>query len=252
MKRTKVFTVALALLVLAACGGSGAADKGQPEDKTGVGRIIAERSADKENRPVTAKGAVDNELRISAVRLSTDNFYASTDLTAEVEVVNPVPDGITFEYRWFIANQEVADATDSTLKGGTFRKHQWILCEARALASDKETPWQRSNFVRAADSLPRIEPNAVAGFSVPGRFSYQITASDADNDELSYELISPLDLGIELDKRSGLLTWDIDATLVQKLGDRVEISFGVSDNDAKPVTGTLTLRFQKNTTAQPL
>ena len=181
------------------------------------------------------------------MRLSSENFYANVDLSAEVEVAPPVPDGIAFEYRWYVNNQEVADATAATLKSGNFRKHQWIICEARALALDKASGWVQSNWVRAADSPPQLEPVAVGNFSVPGRFMYQLKASDADNDELIYELLSPLDRGIELDKKTGLLTWSLDKALVEKLGETIEISLSVSDNDAKPTTGTITLHFQKKT-----
>ena len=82
---------------------------------------------------------------------------------------------------------------------------------------------------------------------MPGRFSCQFKASDIDNDELTYELISPLDVGIELDKKNGLLTWELDAATVEKLGETIDISLSVSDNDAQPTTGSITLRFQKKT-----
>jgi hypothetical protein len=248
MNRIKAFTVVLALLAMAACGGSGAADKGKPEEKTGIGRIIAERSAGDELRPVPSKGSSAGGLRISAVRLSTDNLYANTDLNAEVEVAPPVPEGVSFEYRWYITNQEVADANGPTLKGGTFRKHQWVFCEARAMTGNKVSDWLKSDFVRIANSPPQVESVSVESFTVPGKFRYQIKASDIDNDELTYELISPLDAGIALDKKSGLLTWSLDNALVEKLGEKIEISISVSDSDAQPTTGSLTLRFQKKTT----
>jgi len=51
----------------------------------------------------------------------------------------------------------------------------------------------------------------VGNFTVPGVFQYQIDANDPDKDILTYELIAPLDAGIELDKKSGLLTWKFAA-----------------------------------------
>ena len=141
----------------------------------------------------------------------------------------------------------LADAGGPVLKSGNFRKHQWIICEARALAGGKSSVWLKSDWVRIADSPPQVESVAVGSFSIPGRFTYQISASDADNDELSYELVAPLDLGIELDKKTGLLTWDIDQAGAEKLGETLEISLSVSDNDAPPTTGSITLRFQKRT-----
>jgi hypothetical protein len=255
MKFASRFALSIALLAMAACGGSNAADKtgpngnGDPDRATaselvrGVGPAAAAKSA----AAAKATAAAADLLRLDAVRLSTDNFFANVDLSAQVDVAPPVPDGVAFEYRWYVNNQVVADAKDATLKSGNFRKHQWILCEARALAGDRVSVWVQSNWVRAADSPPQIEPAAVDNFSVPGRFTYQIKASDVDNDELTYELISPLDVGIELGKKTGLLTWKLDKALVEKLGETMEIQIGVSDNDLPPTTGSITLRFQKGT-----
>jgi hypothetical protein len=258
MKLANRFFISMALLALAACGGSNAADKTGPNENVdpdrataselvrGVGPAAAAKSA----AAAKATAAATDLLRLDAVRLSSENFFANVDLSAAVDVTPPVPEGIAFEYRWYVNNQEVAAATDATLKSGNFRKHQWIICEARALAGDKVSAWVKSNWVRAADSPPQIEPVAIDNFSVPGLFTYQLKASDADNDELTYELISPLDMGIELDKKTGLLTWKLDKALVEKLGETVEIQLSVSDNDAPPTTGSITLHFQKGTAAK--
>jgi len=254
MKPINGFVIALGVLAMAACGGSNAADKTGPNgngdpDRATASELIRGAGTTTAAKPATKTNNAD-PLQVSAVRLSTDNFFADVDLSAQVDVAPPVPEGIAFEYRWYVNNQEVADAVGDTLKSGNFRKHQWILCEARALAGDRASNWVKSNWVRAADSPPRIEPAAVDNFSVPGRFSYQVKASDVDNDELTYELVSPLDLGIELDKKSGLLTWKLDKARVEKLGETVEIQIGVSDNDLPPTTGSITLRFQKGTAAK--
>jgi hypothetical protein len=156
-----------------------------------------------------------------------------------------VPEGIEFEYRWLVNNQEAAEATGPILKSGNFRKHQWIICQARARAGGKVSDWLKSDWVRIANSPPQIETVAGGNFAVPGQFLYQVKASDVDNDELTYELISPLDVGIKLDKKSGLLTWNLDDKIVEKLGETIDISLSVSDNDAKPTTGSMTLHFQK-------
>jgi hypothetical protein len=245
------FAILLVLLSLAACNGSGIADKTGPKANPGPGPTAPAELPDGGEGKVAAKPAVaagaTDFIRLSAVRLSSENFYANVDLVAEVEVVPPVPEGIAFEYRWYVNNQEVADATGPVLKKGNFRKGQWIVCQARALAGGKISGWLKSNWVRAADSPPQIEAVPVESFSVPGLFTYQLRASDVDNDELTYALLAPLAMGIELDKKTGLLTWNLDNALVEKVGESIEISLSVSDNDGPPVTGSLTLRFQKKT-----
>jgi hypothetical protein len=253
MMQIKAFTVVLLLLCLVACGGSNAADKSRGNNKPEDGQKTAElpgggeRTSAAKSASASAQAPADF-LRLSAVRISPADLYANVDLNAEAVVVPPVPDMIDFEYRWFVTNREVADATGPTLAAGNFRKHQWIFCEARATAGNKVSDWLKSDFVRIANSPPQVESVSVENFTVPGQFRYQIKASDIDNDELTYELISPLDAGITLDKKSGLLTWNLDNALVEKLGEKIEISLSVGDNDAQPTTGSLTLRFQKKIT----
>lgn len=248
MKRISEFAALLALLGFAACSGSNGADKNGPGEGPERGQMTT-RISDREGRTRAAKPAADaaDLLSLSAVRLSPADINAAVDISAEAVVAPPVPEGIEFEYRWFISDQEVADATDATLKSGSFRKNQWIFCQARATAGGKTSAWLKSNWVKVANSPPQAEPITLENFAVPGQFHYQIKASDIDNDELSYELIAPLNEGIVLDKKSGLLSWEIDEKTIEKLGETIEISLRVSDNDAEPTIGSLTLRFQKTT-----
>jgi len=250
MLRISRFAILLALLGLAACKGSGAADKTRPDNKPEDSQTTAELPGGGE-RPFAAKSASAvgpaDFLRLSAVRLSPAAINAAVDISAEVEVMPPVPEGIEFEYSWFVSNQKVDAATGSTLKSGNFRKRQWIICQARATAGGKVSDWLPSNWLRIANSPPQIEAVALDNFSVPGRFTYQLRASDIDNDELTYALLAPLAMGIELNKKTGLLTWELDEATVEKFGETIELSLSVSDNDAPPVTGSITLRFQKKT-----
>jgi hypothetical protein len=87
----------------------------------------------------------------------------------------------------------------------------------------------------------RLPP--VENFPVPGEISLQAAASDADNDPLTYEVLAPLDQGIVIDPKTGLLTWKIDADTVGRLGESIEIKLAVSDGEGEKVTGTITLRF---------
>ncbi len=94
--------------------------------------------------------------------------------------------------------------------------------------------------MRVVNLPPQLESSPLDHFSVPGEVTCQISAVDLDGDTLSYELISPLDQGIILDPKTGLLTWKLEAAAVQELGETIEIQFAVKDDEGQKTTGSIT------------
>ncbi len=231
----------LALLGIAVMIGCG----GPPPQESGVAPAAAPRRAP---RPATAGQAAPSieTFMVTRVRISPETATTGTDLTAEPEV-RGVPEGaeVEFDYRWFVNENAVEDASGATLLSTYFNKKQWVWCEVRARMQGQETLWERSQMKRIANSPPRIEPIPTNDFSLPGRFTYAIGASDADGDTLSYDLIAPLDAGIVIDPATGQLAWDVTEEVAARFGPIVSIRFLVTDGDGGRTSASLDLELKR-------
>jgi hypothetical protein len=248
MKRISLVLMICLALGSVSCGKSASQDQDKPAgvledpDKAATAAEAAAAAA------AAAKPAVrpGDFLRLSSVSLSPANPTAATDLNAEAAVVPPVPDKISFQYRWFVNDQQVVAAADAVLPCGNFRKKQWVHCLAQAKTGEKTSDWLMSKRVRIANAPPQLAEAAASNFAVPGQFTFQISASDPDGDELTYELLSPLDQGIVADARTGVLKWTLDAATVNRLGEKIEITFAVSDGDQGKTSGAVTLNLTES------
>jgi hypothetical protein len=191
------------------------------------------------------KDEIGSLLRPSEVRLTPAQLTAAVDLTAEPVPLDPLPEGVTFEFRWFVEGKAVEEVSGPVLARNSYKKKQWVVCKARAIVEERSGPWQSSKHVRVANTPPLLASSPLEDFSVPGDLSYQISASDSDGDMLSYELVSPLDQDIILDPNTGLLTWKLEVDTVEKLGENIEIQFAVKDDEGQKTTGSITLHLIK-------
>lgn len=193
--------------------------------------------------PQEAAGEVP--LQIKAVTLNPEAPTILDDVTAVAELNDPDLENVNFQYQWFVNGREMPEISGDKLEKAHFKKGAWLYCRVKSSSGGIESEWFKSDIIRVHNSLPAFKLEPVGKFSVPGEFQYQAAASDPDGDILTYELLSPLDQGILLDSKTGLLTWNLDNKIIEKLGETIVISLSVGDNDAKPTTGSLTLRFQK-------
>jgi hypothetical protein len=235
-----VAIVGLALGMLA-CGRGSAPDARRPADGARKNADAARPNLSEATDPGTPTGAAS--LRLSSVTLIPSIPTAATDLKAVAVVADPVPDETVIRYRWFVNDKPVTDAETADLPRPYFRKKQWVYCEAMAIAGIEKSGWLSSKRERIANSPPQLGAATVEDIQVPGEFNYQIVATDADADPLTYELVAPLDQGIVLDAKTGSLTWTITSEAVVRLGAALEIQFAVSDDDKGRTQGSLKIEL---------
>lgn len=182
-------------------------------------------------------------LRVVALALSPETPTALDDIAASAELSDPSLKNVNLRYQWFVNGQQVAAADGEKLDKSYFRKGAWIHCKARAESESGASEWFKSASIRVLNSLPTMLTAPIESFTIPGEFRYQAAASDPDNDELTFELLSPLDQGIVLDAKTGALSWNLDNEAIKRLGESVEIKLAVSDGEGEKVEGTVTLKF---------
>ena len=224
----------IALLALSFCSKSKAGASGSSASRDG------QAAGESRSGEGTAGGAAP---RIKAVALSPEAPTVLDDVSAVPELEDPEAEGVDFNYQWFINGQESPDADGPVLDKSHYRKGAWLYCRVQSVYQGEESEWFKSDVIRVHNSLPALDLAPVGSFAIPGDFRYQAAASDPDNDELTYELLAPLDQGIAFDARTGALSWRLDAETVGRVGESVEIKIAVSDGEGEKVTGSVTLQF---------
>jgi hypothetical protein len=159
---------------------------------------------------------------------------------------DPATEGASLLCQWFVNGRELDDVSLEKLEKIRIRKGDWVYCRVQATFEQADSDWTQSDTIRVLNTLPELRLGPVGEVKVPGDFQYQAAAGDADNDELTFALVSPADQGIVLDAKSGLLTWKLTAETVKALGEKVEIKLAVSDGEGK-AEGTITLNFTGTT-----
>jgi hypothetical protein len=183
-------------------------------------------------------------------------FVSKTRVNEDLEV-KPVlsgsaEDDFTFSYRWVVNEEEVPEIDSHILPKRYFKKDDWVYCIVTGTEEGGETRTIKSKFVRISGMTPMLDLAPVGNFSAPGKFRYKIRASLPTTEEffqtqessrLKYQLISPLDVGINLDPDTGLITWDITTDTIETYGKEFEIKFKVSNPEGGEVTSSIILTF---------
>ncbi|HUU04572.1 MAG TPA: hypothetical protein VMZ49_01715 [Patescibacteria group bacterium] len=187
----------------------------------------------------------ETPLQVKTVSLIPENPTVLDDVTAVPVLSDTELEKVGFQYQWYVNGQENREIDGETLEKSYYKKGAWLYCRIKAVYGNEESAWRKSDIIRVHNSLPVFNLAPVGPFSIPGDFQYQVAASDADGDELTYEVLAPLDQGIEIDPLTGILTWKIDAETVKRLEQIIEIKLAVSDGEGEKTSGSVTLNLTK-------
>jgi len=110
--------------------------------------------------------------------------------------------------QWFINGNRVDEIDKTVLPTERYRRGNRIHCRVRPRTGGK---WLKSAVVTVVNAPPRFRPKPVTPFDIPGEFFHQVFADDPDGDPVTYRLVSPLDRGVDLDGKTGVIHWRIDA-----------------------------------------
>ena len=238
----------LVLSLLATACGDRAGSSGKNEETKGrpAGRRVVQ-PATNAAETATAPDAESGPFRLQEIRLIPEIPYCTTPLTAEPVYSGVLPEGTEFRHEWIVNNKKVPEVTGAMLEPSHFKKKAWVSCRVVPTWPDgKKGDEVRSKFVRIANAPPTLTIPPLEPFQAPGEFRSRIQGVDPDGDDLTYELLAPLDQGIVLDAKSGALSWKLDPDLIKRLGDSVEIKVAVSDGDGEKVGNSFILQFTED------
>jgi hypothetical protein len=155
---------------------------------------------------------------------------------------------LRLKYEWLVNGKVVPGVNSKLLDKKYFKKKDSVRCILSILQGNKTLKKIKTKKIQIANSPPKIMDKPLPKLKVPGMMLYQIEASDPDDDELEYKLVAPLDLGIDLDVQSGLISWNINdgtLSLIEASRTADQGLSGTSSSEKDTTTATsLAIQFQ--------
>jgi len=148
---------------------------------------------------------------ITKVELEPQQPISSDNIKAVPVLKDPTLTYVTYRYQWFVNGEIVQEKENPLLTKKYYKKGDSVYCRVQAIRGTYESKIERSRETRIKNSPPLIQFVQPGFVNIPGRFHYTIKASDYDGDSLTYRLVSPLDLGIQLNPGTGEMVWNIPA-----------------------------------------
>lgn len=186
---------------------------------------------------------------------------------------------ISLLVEWKLNGDILEDENELFLVKEKFVKGDVAQCTVMASLNGRHLQTLKTPKLKVANSPPEIHPKIPGGFEIPGTFYHKIKASDPDEDELRYTLLSPLDRGIRLNETTGEIEWYISYQLLDKLEEdaglllpadkkretdqealdperrnirNVKVEFMVTDSDNASDTGFIMLNVATGKEADPI
>ena len=168
---------------------------------------------------------------VVSIRLRPALVYPGTKIEADIEGRDADLDDIDYRFEWK-KNAEVLPGEEfAHLDTAGFRKGDLILLTVTPNDGKIDGKSKQSRIVRILNSLPEISSFPPLQLS-DGRFIYQVVASDADDDSLTYTL-EKAPPGMTIGSETGLIRWDVP----EDMKGSVEVKIVISDGEAGAVQG---------------
>jgi hypothetical protein len=131
------------------------------------------------------------------------------DIKAIAVLKDPGMTYIKYRYQWFVNGEIIQGGKNPLLEKHYYKKGDRVYCRAQAVRGMYESKIVKSKEIKIKNTPPIIKFVHPGFVKIPGRFRYTINARDHDGDSLTYRLVSPLDLGIQLNPETGEIVWNI-------------------------------------------
>lgn len=231
--------------------------------KTALGEIVV-----KERPPLPTKP------EITEVRLTPDNPTSQDFIQAQPVLKHSDMKFVKYSYQWYVNGSVVSGASGNILDNKHFRKGNDVYCQVKAVRGKIASEPIKSDEINIGNSPPSLSLTPIPPFDIPGEFRYTINAEDPDGDPLTYRLLEPQDRSVDIDRKTGVIRWYIDAAMsdpqdepapqpedeeASSMGERrpepkpalpaalnsVQIVFEVSDSDGAAITDSIELNLAR-------
>ena len=176
---------------------------------------------------------------ITAVTLTPLDPTIASTMHVSVQASDADGDPVSLTYQWYVNGNPVVDQTGDSFSCGSYKHGDMIYVMVTPSDGEKNGVSVASASISIQDTAPVIlskPPDTVTG----SLFSYNVQASDIDNDALSYRLESAPP-GMTISK-NGAISWDtagITSTTA------VDVKVVVDDGFGGKAYQTFSLRIEK-------
>lgn len=124
--------------------------------------------------------------------------------------VNTGEKSVFLKYQWFKDGKAIPNARDSSLSGDVLTKKCWITVEVQPYSGGHALQPVKSSPVWVFNSSPFIAESKKAIEVKRGTcLEFQVEASDADGDPITFLLETPVK-GMRIDEKTGLVSWQTE------------------------------------------
>ena len=144
---------------------------------------------------------------IQEVRIEPRVGYANDNLKVLVKSSDVGGDLTTYNYQWEKKGIILSEEKKDTLENGQFKKGDWIAVTVIPDNGERSGSPKKSDPIMIVNSPPIITsspPNKTEG----NIYTYQVKAYDLDDDPVTFSLKAG-PKGMEIDKETGLIRWEI-------------------------------------------
>lgn len=190
----------------------------------------------------TAEALVANTPpRVTRIVYKPSPVQVGDRVTAMPESEDPDGDNVSYQYRWFHNGEEYLRADYDALETDEFTRGDRIVLEVTPSDGIDVGEVRRSDPVMIENSPPHITSQPPRAM-VDGKFSYQVSATDRDGDELRFSL-DAAPSGMTIDPRTGALEWTIAGNVTGTHEVRIAVHDGhVTDPTVQEFTLALNPR----------
>lgn len=129
-------------------------------------------------------------------------------IQAKVRLQKEDGTGVTYDYQWKVNGREIEGATGDTLAGSSLKRSDRVSVVVRARREGVWGPPWESPFVVVHGILPTLEMETPRSRFAQGQpIEIQLTSVHPDDDRVAFALASPYVEGMDIDARTGKITW---------------------------------------------
>ena len=142
---------------------------------------------------------------VTSINLTPLDPTIASTMKVSVQASDADGDPVSLAYQWFVNGNPVSDQTGDSFSCGSYKHGDMVYVQVTPSDGEKNGVSVASAYISIQDTAPVIlsKPPGVMTGSI---FTYNVKASDIDNDPLSYKLESA-PRGMTISK-NGMISWD--------------------------------------------